>query len=128
MARTVVCIATLFALLCCVTPVAAQIHSAQGTDDPVRLTAEDVVFDAVRDLYEAFGSVEIRQSGRTIRADWLVFNNTSGQGVASGQVIVEEEGDVLEASFFEFNVNTSQGVVFKGLLDSAKTGFEMRGE
>ncbi len=61
---------------------AAQIHTAEVTDDPVRLTAETVVFDKLRDLYEARGSVVVRQGRRTIRADWLVFNNTSGQGVA----------------------------------------------
>jgi len=103
-------------------------RSAAVTDDPVRLTAESVVFDKARDLYEARGSVVARQGGRTIRADWLVFNNTSGQGVASGRVSVEENRDILEASFLEFNVNTKQGVVFKGFLDSDKTGFELRGE
>ena len=129
MARAGRVVATLFALLYCVPPVAAQIHSASVSDDPIHLAAETVVFDAARDLYEARGSVVVRQAGRTIRADWLVFNNTSGQGVASGQVHVEEEGgDVLEASFLEFNVNTNQGVVFNGFLDSDKTGFEMRGD
>ena len=58
-ARTVVCIATFLALLCRVAPVAAQIHSAQVTDDPVQLTAKTVVFDVGRDLYEARGSVEV---------------------------------------------------------------------
>ena len=107
---------------------AAQIHFAEVSDDPVRLTAQTVVFDKVRDLYEAQGSVVVRQGARTIRADWLVFDNTSGQGVASGRVSVEEGRDVLEASFLEFNVNTTQGVVFKGFLDSDKTGFELRGD
>lgn len=109
------------------TPAAAQI-SAPTTDDPVRLTAEIVVFDAVRELYEARGSVVVRQAGRTIRADWIVFNNATGQGVASGRVVMEEGGDALQASFLEFNVNTSQGVVFQGYLDSDKTGFEMHGD
>lgn len=108
-------------------PALAQVLSAAAGAEPVRLTADSVVFDAKRELYEARGNVVAVQGARTITADWLVFHKTTGNGVGSGEVVVTEGEDTLRARFLEFNVDTSMGVIFDGHLDSQASGFEMRG-
>ncbi len=115
------------AWLCLAAPAGAQVLPSDLGDEPVRLSADSVVFDSKRDLYEAEGNVVVTQAGREIRADWLVFHEPTGEGVATGDVSIREGPDSLTASFLQFDVDTGHGVVFDGNLDSEGSGFEMRG-
>jgi lipopolysaccharide assembly outer membrane protein LptD (OstA) len=52
--------------------------------EPFELSADELEYDHPRALYIARGNVLIQQEGRTLRADWIAFNETTGTGIASG--------------------------------------------
>src|SRR5262250_1867004 len=62
--------------------------------EPFELTADSLHYDIERELYVGRGNVVIKQSGRTLKADWVAFNRKTGVGVASGSVQLEDQGDV----------------------------------
>lgn len=112
-------------LLCLAAPAAARLPGADAARQPFELQAETLEYDSRRDLYEARGSVVIRQRGTTLRCEWLVFHDATGRGVASGGVEISDGGDTLSADFLAFNVFTFEGVAFNARLDAAASGFEM---
>jgi lipopolysaccharide assembly outer membrane protein LptD (OstA) len=98
-----------------------------GNGEPFRLEADTVEYERGRDVYVASGSVVIRQGGRTLRADWIAFSNTTQRGVASGNVTFNEGPDTLYTSFVQFDVVSLEGVLFDARLDSKSSQFEMSG-
>jgi lipopolysaccharide assembly outer membrane protein LptD (OstA) len=90
--------------------------------------ADEVEYQAERDLYVARGHVVLKQQNRTLRADRVYFSARTRQGVASGDVVVEDGDDVLRAPFLQFNIDTTQGLVLEGELDSPGGGFRMQGK
>jgi lipopolysaccharide assembly outer membrane protein LptD (OstA) len=100
---------------------------AQDPDAPFQVDADEVEYQADRDLYVARGNVVLTQEGRKLEADSVIFSNRTKQGVASGDVVVTDGDDVLRAPFLQFNVDLEQGVVLDGELDSPKGGYRMQG-
>ncbi len=92
-------------------------------EEPFELTADALHYDIERELYIGRGNVVIRQSGRTLRADWVAFNRKTGAGVASGNVKLEDAGDLVTADFVEFELETIQGTVHGGRLESQTSRF-----
>ena len=91
--------------------------------EPFELTADSLHYDIERELYIGRGNVVIRQSGRTLHADWVAFNRNTGAGVASGNVKLEDSGDVVTADFVEFELETIQGVLHGARLESQTSPF-----
>jgi lipopolysaccharide assembly outer membrane protein LptD (OstA) len=91
--------------------------------EPFELTADSLHYDIERQLYIGRGNVVIRQSGRTLRADWVAFNRKTGDGIASGDVQLEDSGDVVKADFVEFELETVRGVLHGARLESQSSRF-----
>src|SRR5882762_1584233 len=91
--------------------------------EPFDLTADSLHYDIERELYIGRGNVVIKQSGRTLRADWVAFNRKTGAGLASGNVQLEDAGDVVTADFVEFELETIQGVLHGARLESQTSRF-----
>src|SRR5262245_56308734 len=83
--------------------------SSRLKEEPFELTADSLHYDIDRELYIGRGNVVIKQSGRTLRADWVAFNRKTGAGLASGNVQLEDSGDVVTADFVEFELVTIEG-------------------
>lgn len=105
-------------------PIASR---AADTDAPFQVDADEVEYQADRDLYVARGHVVIQQQGRTLRADRVYFSQKTRQGVASGDVVIEDGDDVLRAPFLQFNIDDTKGLVLDGELDSPGGGYRMAG-
>ena len=124
---------------------------AQDTQKAFDITADEVEYQADRDVYIARGNVRIVQQGRTLTADRVIFNQKTNEGVAIGNVVVTQgeigaavpspprpgkptpvavgvAGDQLESDFLAFNVDSLLGVVFHGQLDSPKSNYKMSGD
>jgi lipopolysaccharide assembly outer membrane protein LptD (OstA) len=101
--------------------------SAQPSEPPFEVTADEVEYQADRDIYVARGHVVIHQQGKTLTADHVIFSNKTRQGVANGNVVVKDGGDTLSAPFLQFNIDDVVGVVFDGELDSVGGGYRMQG-
>ena len=91
------------------------------------VTADEVEYQADRDIYVGRGHVVITQAGKTLTADHVLFSNKTRQGVASGNVVVKDGTDELRAPFLQFDIDTIEGVVYDGELDSAGGGYRMQG-
>lgn len=150
MGRTAGCRAALLAHALWLLAAPASI-AAGDTHDAFDVTADEVEYQADRDVYIGRGNVRIVQKGRTLTADRVIFNEKTHEGVAIGHVVVVQgdlgaavppptrpgrpatvavgaAGDTLESDFMAFNVDSLLGVVFHGRLDSAKSNYVMSGD
>lgn len=91
----------------------------------VELTADRIVYESLRRVYIAAGSVRVVQAGRRIDADWLVLNRNTGRGIAAGNVRVDDGSAVVEARFLEFDHRGQQGIALTGRLDLGEDDFRM---
>jgi lipopolysaccharide assembly outer membrane protein LptD (OstA) len=107
--------------------VATAAATAEDFDAPFQVDADEVEYQADRDLYVARGHVVLTQEGRVLRADRVYFSNKTRQGVASGDVIVQDGTDTLRAPFLQFDIDTTKGIVLDGELDSPVGGYRMQG-
>jgi len=100
-----------------------------GDDDklPVTLTADQVEYEAKREVYVARGNVVIVQGNKSLEADWIAFNPDTGAGVASGNVEIKDGEETLRANFVEFNIDNLEGVIQDGELDSPASRFRAEG-
>jgi lipopolysaccharide export system protein LptA len=117
-------IAALAVLLACAAAAdtASELSERLG-QEPFELTADSLHYDIERELYIGRGNVVIKQSGRTLKADWVAFNRKTGAGVASGDVRLEDNGDVVTADFVEFEIETIEGVLHGARLESQTSRF-----
>jgi lipopolysaccharide assembly outer membrane protein LptD (OstA) len=111
---------------------AARTVEARELDDlnrdvPVEITADEIVYEARRQVYVAEGNVRIVQGERRIDADWIVFNRLTRRGIAAGDVRVTDGETILEARFVEFDQDGHQGLVVSGRLDLGEGSFRMAG-
>lgn len=77
-------------------PESTAASSAPAQSDLVRFAADTVTYENDADLVTATGNVVMRRDARSLRADKLVWNRTTGTIVATGNArFVDEDGDVL---------------------------------
>lgn len=96
-------------------------------EGPVEVVADEVEFQAEREVYVARGHVRITQQQGTLTADRVIFSTRTQLGVATGHVVMRDGGDALEADFVQFSVEDLTGVVFRGRLASTESQFKMSG-
>lgn len=81
-----------------------------SSEEPVQLTADQIIHDRELGLVSAVGRVEITQAGRTLIADNVSYNLKQDIIGASGNVmLVEPGGDVLFSDFFELTGDFKNG-------------------
>jgi lipopolysaccharide assembly outer membrane protein LptD (OstA) len=115
------------ALLATPTPAGAQ--EAELGDREVVLDADEVAYDQERDIYEASGNVRVvQEGGRTLYADWLVFNRSTRIGVAIGHVRLEDRQDVLLADFAAIDMRTLLALASNARLDTPAPGLDVEGK
>ncbi|MGF1475093.1 MAG: LPS-assembly protein LptD [Geminicoccaceae bacterium] len=84
----------------------------QADDDPVFLEADSVEYDVERDVVTARGNVSLSTEERTLLADSLSYDQTTGQVVAEGRVVlIEPSGDTLFADRVEVTDDLREGSV-----------------
>ena len=93
------------------------------------LTADEVLYDESRDVYEAIGDVRIVQTaGRVVSADWMVFNATTGVGVATGDVRLDDSGESsVRADFVALDLNSTAAFATDAVLESKAPSLVVRG-
>lgn len=97
-------------------------------DEPFTIAADTIEYEEARELWEFSGDVTIEQpGGRSLRADWLVYNAATRAGVATGNVRIHDGTDTLSADFAAVNLETLEAVASDAELHAAKTGFVGRG-
>jgi lipopolysaccharide assembly outer membrane protein LptD (OstA) len=111
---------------------AASAQPAEKAGDPARrawdITADSISYERERDVYTARGNVRIVQPGRSLRADWVAFSNTTRRGIATGHVEIEDQGQKLEADVIHFGLDDLRGILLGGRLEGKETPFLATGE
>lgn len=124
------CVGAALYLFAALTGASAQEPEAPA--DPARrawdITADSISYERERDVYTARGNVRIVQPGRSLRADWVAFSNTTRRGVATGNVEIEDQGQKLEADVIHFGLDDLRGILLGGRLEGKNTPFLATGE
>lgn len=87
-------------------------EETEDTDQPVVLSADQVVYDEVLNIVVASGDVEIVQAERTLKADRVTYNQRTEVVTATGNVVlVEPDGEVVFADYAELEDDLAEGFV-----------------
>ena len=84
--------------------------------EPLTITAESLTYLADERLFVAEGHVEILYRQARLVADYVEFNEDTGDALAVGNVLYEEGIETISAERAEFNFDSELGVVTKGDL------------
>ena len=91
--------------------VASANRKDEGDTPPVRMEADQVIYDRELGIVTAKGRVEMIQSGRTLVADTVSYNLKFDVMGASGNVVLTEpSGEVTHADYFELTGDFKNGV------------------
>ena len=97
--------------------------------EALTITAETLSYLAKEHLFVAEGNVTIRYREATLTAEYVEFNELSGNALALGNVLYEEGIETVTADQAEFNFNDEQGTITMGHLalddDQYVTGQEI---
>ncbi len=83
-----------------------------GENEPVQLTANELVYDEDTDVITAQGAVELIQGDRVLLADKVIYDRTAEMVVAIGNVVLlEPTGEVFFGDFVDLNEDLGEGFV-----------------
>ena len=92
-------------------------QSSQSTSKaPVELTADNLEYDQVREVYVAKDSVVVVQGPVRLTADQVTFHKLSGELIAKGHVYLRDNTTDLWTEQLNLNLNTEAGVITKGKI------------
>jgi lipopolysaccharide assembly outer membrane protein LptD (OstA) len=114
-------------LLASALPAAAADPPSEPAARAWDISADSISYERERDVYTARGNVRIVQPGRSLRADWVAFSNTTRRGIATGHVVIEDEGQKLEADVIHFGLDDLRGLLLGGRLEGKETPFRATG-
>lgn len=104
---------------------AAEIQKSAGNSSsgsaPLEITAARLDYRKDQELYEADGSVVVRQGLLTLTADHVTIQALPGIVTATGHVHLTDPKTDVTAERLELNVNTEAGVVTQGQLFAPST-------
>jgi LPS-assembly protein len=104
---------------------AAELQKSAGNSSsgsaPLEITAARLDYRKDLELYEADGSVVVRQGALTLRADHVMIHALPGILTATGHVHLTDPKSDVTAERLELNVNTEAGVVTQGQLFAPST-------
>ena len=83
-----------------------------SADQPVVISADDLVFDEALGMVVASGNVEISQGDRLLRADRVTYNQRTDIVTATGNIVLAEpSGEVIFADYAELQGDLADGFV-----------------
>jgi LPS-assembly protein len=106
----------------------AQVPGKMKVAGPVDITAETLHYDRENSVYTAKGAVEMIEGTRTLKADFVTYNEITEDVLAEGNVVFREEDDQVEADRLTINLATKLGAIEKGKIFLSKGNFYISGE
>jgi len=101
--------------------------SNSSARSPLDVTAQQVEFDRVTEVFRAIGSVVVTQGLLRLTADEAVIHKLSGSLKAKGHVHLNDQVTEVWAEEMEINVYTEAGIVTNGKIFLTKTNTWVRG-
>jgi len=102
-------------------------NSGSSTRPPLDITAQQVEFDRVTEVFRAIGSVVVTQGPLRLTADEAVIHKLSGSLNAKGHVHLNDQITEVWAEEMEINVYTEAGIITNGKILLSKTNSWVRG-
>jgi LPS-assembly protein len=87
-----------------------QTATATSQEGPIVIEA-DSLEGKTKDQIEAAGDVTLRQDGQSIRADSMLFKQSSHEVDAQGAVMLEQDGNTMKGPHLLFNMDKSVGTM-----------------
>lgn len=81
-----------------------------GTEGPAVIEADNMTGKA-NDQIEATGNATLSLGGESIRADTLLFNQSTHEVDAQGAVILKQDGNSMSGPHLQYNMDTSAGTM-----------------
>lgn len=88
-------------------------------NEALTIRAKDLSYFSAQQLFVAEGDVEITYRKAKLTADYVEFNEKTGDALAIGNVVYEEGVETLTADRAEFNLDTELGTITIGKLSLA---------
>jgi len=98
-----------------------EVGGSSSRSDPLDLTAERIDYRQDQEVYDATGSVVIRQGRMKLTADHVAIRTLPGILTAIGHVHLTDPQADVTAERMEINVNTEAGVATHGELHIPST-------
>ena len=106
------CFLSLTAIAVSVLPLAATGAAAAEREQPVLVTAEELIHDEKEMTTTARGKVELVHGERVLLADKVVYDQRADRVVAIGEVaLLEPGGDILTAEYVELSDKLKSGFI-----------------
>ncbi len=119
----VLVIIVIFAVLCPFILQGQEVGVRGGAmKGPVEITADRVEHDAEKNTYTARGNVEMKETTRTLLADYVFLDDTTRDVTAQGNVVYEDQGDRIECERMRMNLETKKGILDNKARVFIKTG------
>ncbi len=132
--------AVLVAAALCVLPARAEIAVPKGLlgqkatlpgfalGGPVTLTADTLSYDETSGIVLAEGDVEVGLGNRTIRADRIRYDASTGDAEFLGRVHYKDEGDEFSFERMVINIRTETGILYNGSIRLSTNNYQLTSE
>ncbi|MDD3845151.1 MAG: LPS assembly protein LptD [Syntrophorhabdaceae bacterium] len=118
----VLVIIMMFALLSPLAAYGQEVGVRSGAaKGPIEIIADQVEHDRAANTYTARGNVEVRETTRTVLADYVFLDDNTRDVTAEGNVVYEDLGDRIECEQMQLNLDTKKGTLEKARV-FIKTG------
>ena len=96
-------------------------------EEPVKIEADQLIYDRDQQLYHAHGQVEIMRGSLSLKADHAQLNHATKELVVWGNVLLREGEDVVECERLEVNLDTRRGKVYQARFFLKDQNFHITG-
>lgn len=95
---------------------------------PVTLSADTLSYDEDAGIVVAEGNVEVGFGTRTIRADRIRYDATTGEAEFTGHVHYKDAGDEFAFERIVINIRTETGILYNGSIHLSTNNYQLASE
>ncbi|MFO7752114.1 MAG: LPS assembly protein LptD [Desulfobacteraceae bacterium] len=110
---------------------AGPVHSESAIEDPEavswNISASKVTYDDKKQLYTAQDDVVITGGSTRLEADYVEFENKTGDALAKGNVLLVSGEDTVTCNALQLNLKTETGTIYDGTVFMSENNFYIRG-
>jgi LPS-assembly protein len=92
-------------------------------DAPVHMTADTLSYDEEAGVAVAEGNVELAFGTRTMRADRVRYDSTTGEAELSGKVRYKDAGEEFAFDRITINLDSETGVLYNGTIRISSSNY-----
>lgn len=94
-------------------------------DAPVHMDADTLSYDEDTGIAVAEGNVEMTFGARTMRADLVRYDSTTGEADLSGKVRYKDADEEFAFDRITINLNSETGVLYKGTIRISSSNYQI---